>query len=282
MRLYYHIIRIYAREKQKKQIKLSLLLSLKVYDNMIGIVKRKGLGNDRMEIKAILFDLDGTLLPMNQEQFVKTYFKLLAAKLAPLGYEPEKLVESIWAGTSAMVKNDGSSLNEAAFWKTFCEIYGEEAIGDKEVIDSFYSQEFGQVKAVCGYTPKAKEAVELAKEKGRLVVLATNPIFPAVATESRMSWAGISKEDFVYYTTYENSCCSKPNPKYYLNILEKIGCAPEECLMVGNDVAEDMIAKSIGMKVFLLTDCLINKTDADISGYMQGGFPELLEYLKTI
>lgn len=235
-----------------------------------------------MEIKAILFDLDGTLLPMDQDEFVKTYFKLLAAKLAPLGYEAGKLIESIWAGTTAMVKNDGSCMNEAVFWKVFCEIYGEEAIKDKEIIDGFYSEEFEQAKAICGFTAEAKEVVDLAKENGRKVVLATNPIFPAVATENRMKWAGVSKEDFVFYTTYENSRYSKPNPKYYLDILEKIGCKPEECLMIGNDVLEDMIAESIGMKVFLLTDCLINKKEQDLSGYPGGGFKELKKYLESI
>lgn len=235
-----------------------------------------------MEIKAILFDLDGTLLPMVQEEFVKAYFKLLATKLAPLGYEPEKLVDSIWAGTAAMVKNDGSCINETAFWKVFCEIYGEAAIKDKEIIDAFYSDEFGKAKEVCGFAPEAKEVVELAKRTGRKVVLATNPIFPAVATENRMKWAGISKEDFVFYTTYENSRYSKPNPKYYIDILEQIGCKSEECLMIGNDVEEDMIAESIGMKVFLLTDCLINKKEQDISGYVKGSFRDLKEYLENL
>lgn len=235
-----------------------------------------------MEMKAILFDLDGTLLPMDQDEFVKAYFKRLAAKLAPFGYEPNKLVDSIWAGTAAMVKNNGDCLNEAVFWRTFCEIYGEDAIKDKETIDAFYSEEFGEVKDVCGYTSEAKEVVELAKGKGRKVVLATNPIFPAVATENRMKWAGVSKEDFVLYTTYENSRYCKPNPKYYMDILEQIGCKPEECLMIGNDVVEDMIAESIGMKVFLLTDCLINKKEEDISSYAHGSFKELKEYLQKL
>ena len=75
-----------------------------------------------METKAVLFDLDGTLLPMDQERFTKTYFQLLAAKLAPLGYDPAKLVDSIWAGTAAMVKNDGSCTNEEAFWRVFSQI----------------------------------------------------------------------------------------------------------------------------------------------------------------
>ena len=60
-----------------------------------------------MAITTVLFDLDGTLLPMDQEIFVKTYFSLLAKKLAPHGYEPEALINAVWAGTRAMVKNTG-------------------------------------------------------------------------------------------------------------------------------------------------------------------------------
>ena len=35
-----------------------------------------------MNYQMVLFDLDGTLLPMDQDEFTKGYFKLLAAKLA--------------------------------------------------------------------------------------------------------------------------------------------------------------------------------------------------------
>lgn len=52
--------------------------------------------------------------------------------------------------------------------------------------------------------------------------------------------------------------------------------------MVGNDVGEDMIAQTLGMKVFLLTDCLINKEDTDISVYPHGSFDELLAYIDTL
>ena len=84
------------------------------------------------------------------------------------------------------------------------------------------------------------------------------------------------------YTTYENSNYCKPNPMYYKEILDKIGCKAEQCLMVGNDVDEDMVAQSIGMKVFLLTDTLINKQNKDISVYKNGSFDELKEYIETL
>ena len=236
-----------------------------------------------MDIKAVLFDLDGTLLPMDQDKFVEAYFKLLAAKLAPLGYEPHKLIESVWKGTTAMIKNDGGCRNEEAFWRVFADIYGEAAIRDKDIIDGFYTQEFNKVKELCGYDVRSRKAVELVKSLGRRAVLATNPLFPAAATRSRMSWAGLVSSDFEYYTTYENSCYCKPNPEYYKELLAKLELKAEECIMVGNDVSEDILAtESLGMKGFLLTDCLINKGSADISKYPQGSFEELEEYLLKI
>ena len=50
--------------------------------------------------------------------------------------------------------------------------------------------------------------------------------------------------------------------------------------MVGNDVQEDMIAETVGMKVFLLTDCLINRNGADISVWPHGGFDDLLRWIE--
>ena len=235
-----------------------------------------------MEIKAVLFDLDGTLLPMDQDKFVKAYFGLLAERLAPKGYEPKKLLDSVWAGTAAMVKNDGKRTNEEVFWEKYAEIHGEDSLKDIPYVNDFYREEFNKVQAVCGFTPCAREIVAMVKASGKRVVLATNPIFPAMATENRMRWAGLSPEDFELYTTYENSSFCKPNPKYYMEILEKIGCKPEECVMVGNDVSEDMIAETLGMKVFLLTDCIINKEEKDISVYPHGSFKELKEYLESL
>ena len=157
-------------------------------------------------IKNILFDLDGTLLPMDMEKFTRGYFKRLVLKAAPRGYEPEKLIKSVWAGTAAMVKNNGEITNETAFWNKFSEIYGEEkTAADKPMFDEYYRKEFSEVQGDCGFNPAAAKTVETLKEKGFSLVLATNPIFPAAATESRIKWAGLDKNDFLLYTTYENS-----------------------------------------------------------------------------
>jgi FMN phosphatase YigB (HAD superfamily) len=147
------------------------------------------------------------------------------------------------------------------------------------VLDKFYEEKFDEIKISCGYSPEAARVVRFLKEKGYRVALATNPIFPSAATEKRIGWAGLSPSDFELYTTYENSRYAKPSLEYYRDILNKLSVRAEDCLMVGNDVSEDMVAAKLGMKVFLLTECLINKTGEDISAYRHGDFAELVSVL---
>lgn len=234
-----------------------------------------------MSIKAVLFDLDGTLLPMDQEQFVQAYLQLLAKKLAPHGYETKQLVSSIWAGTEAMIKNDGSRTNEAVLWDEFAKIYGEQVRQDEPLFRAYYENEFQAVQSSCGFSPLAAELIRRLKALNYRLVIATNPIFPAIATESRIRWAGLDKDDFELYTTYENSRHSKPNLDYYRDIMDALGLSAEECLMVGNDVQEDMITRQLGMKVFLLTGSLIDRENTDISRYPNGDFDELLRFIEA-
>ena len=233
-------------------------------------------------IKTILFDLDGTLLPMDQDVFLQAYLGGLAQKLAPHGYNPDLLVKSIWKGTGAMVMNDGAARNDEVFWNTFSAIYGKDTRVDEPIFEEFYQNEFQNVSKVCGFDPRAAEAIRQIKSMGYKVALATNPLFPAIATHSRARWAGLNPDDFDLITTYENSYHCKPNPDYYREILGKLNLNPEECVMVGNDVKEDMVAGALGMKVFLLTDCIINKDNKDISQYPNGSFPELLDYIRSL
>lgn len=233
-------------------------------------------------MNTILFDLDGTLLPMDMDIFTKGYFMALAKKCAPMGFEPEALTKAVWAGTKAMVENDGSQTNEERFWSVFSQLLGEKVLDLKREFEAFYTHEFHEVKAFTGENPLAKEAVNLAKEKGYQVVLATNPIFPESGTRSRLSWIGLKPEDFSIVTTYENSVHCKPNIAYYQDILTQIGKKPEDCLMVGNDAVEDVCASKLGIDVYLVTDTLYNPHGVDISAVKKGSFSELTEYLRAL
>ena len=230
-------------------------------------------------LKTVLFDLDGTLLPMVQEDFVRAYFGYLAKFAAPYGYEPKPLVDALWKGTAAMVQNDGAKTNREVFWDVFAGIFGEQARAHEKVFEKFYATDFNLAKSACGFAPEAAETIEFLKANGVRRVLATNPIFPAVATRARIGWAGLHPDDFAYITTYENSRHCKPNPAYFADILAEIGCRPEECLVVGNDAEEDLAAAKLGVPVFLLMPCLINPKARPLDNIPHGGFAELREEL---
>ena len=234
------------------------------------------------KITTVFFDLDGTLLPMDQDTFIKAYLGGLVKVAAGYGYDPTLLAKSIMAGTYVMVKNDGSKSNEDAFWLYMQSVFGDKIMGDYHIFDDYYKTDFQKVADVCGCNPKANEVVKQVKGKGLRIVLATNPLFPQIATESRVRWAGLDKEDFELITTFENYSHCKPNLEYYKDILAELNLDPEECLMVGNDVDEDMITAGLGMRVFLLTDDLINKSGTDINQFPHGGFDELKKFIDDL
>jgi FMN phosphatase YigB (HAD superfamily) len=233
-------------------------------------------------ITTVLFDLDGTLLPMDQEKFVKAYLGRMAKKLAPHGYDPEQLAKAIWMGTGAMIKNDGSQTNEVLFWQVFNKAMDRDCQQDEALFLDYYRNEFQLVAEDCGFDSRAGEAICEIKKLGYRVGLATNPLFPAIATQSRTRWAGLNIEDFDLITTYEASRHCKPNPDYYRDILEILNLIPQECVMVGNDAKEDTAVEALGIPVYLLTDCLINSDGRDISKYPNGGFDELIAYIHSL
>ncbi len=214
--------------------------------------------------QAILFDLDGTLLPMDQGEFTSGYFKLLAGKMAPYGYDPKLLTDSLWLGVGAMVINDSAQTNAERFGAVFDCAMGRSCKADEPVFDSFYREEFRQSVEYTRPTSLSAKPVAAAREKAERVILATNPLFPRCGQTTRLGFVGLADTDFDWVTDYENSRFCKPNPAYYREILARFGLRPEDCLMIGNDMEEDVVpAAELGMDAFLVTDCLINPRERE-------------------
>lgn len=234
-----------------------------------------------MRYEAILFDMDGTLLPMDNDEFTRGYFGLLAKAVACHGYTKETLVPAMWKGVEAMVRNDGTKPNADRFWAVFSEIFGQEVYSQIPTFDRFYHTGFHEAKAFTRPTPLSRRIVELARKNADKVVLATNPLFPRCAIDARLSWVDLSSEDFDLVTDYENSAFCKPNPGYYLEICEKLGVSPGRCLMVGNNTAEDIAAAAkAGLGTYLVTDCLICEGEMPVC--RQSSLSGLAEFLEKI
>ena len=202
------------------------------------------------EIKAILFDLDGTLLDSNMQVFLPHYIQRIAGRVAHL-IPPNEFIAHLLAATQAMVDNDGRATNAQVFAETFYPAVGHSQAELEPIFMDFYEQDYPALRSLTARKPEARPTVQLAFDLGYDVVIATNPLFPEIATHQRMAWAGVDGLPYRRVTTYENSRFCKPNPRYFAEILDAIDCAPEAALVVG-DEAMDMVAATIGCTTFLV------------------------------
>ncbi len=233
-------------------------------------------------IDTILFDLDGTLLPLDLDKFTQRYFEEMTHKFSDL-IEPKLLVKYIWAATEVMVNNLEPRRNEEVFMEKFGQLITvEELPVYQQRFDEFYDQGFLKVRDSVVDSPEMQKSVRILKDKGYKLVIATNPLFPRKAIYHRIEWAGFKPADFEYVSYYEQNQYCKPQIQYYQEILQAIGKTPEECMMVGNDVQEDLIAGTLGLKTFLITDYMIHRTKEPIQSTYQGKSPDFLKFVEKL
>ncbi|MGE5701218.1 MAG: HAD family hydrolase [Clostridia bacterium] len=203
---------------------------------------------------TILFDLDGTLLEMHTDTFVHQYL-LELGKFVGDRFDTEKLLGLLWDATKAMITSDEpGKTNEQVFTERFVSKSGMEKEEVWPIFDQFYREVFPTLSHLTNPSPWAQKIVAAAKKAGYRVAVATNPVFPRDAIHSRLAWIEMTPDDFELVTVYEESHFTKPNPGYYQEICDKLGVSPEECIMVGNHMQEDMAASRIGMKTFLVSN----------------------------
>lgn len=234
-------------------------------------------------MNTILFDLDGTLLPMDQDKFIEIYFGLLTEHVAQNGMDPKKLIAFVSEGTKSMILNSGKNTNEVIFWDIASSMLGtEEKNKLMAILDDFYLNKFPLIKSCTWKNPLSEKCVKVLKEKGYDLILATNPVFPRVATLQRVSWAGLDQDDFSYITTYESECFSKPNPKYFEHVLNILSKSPQDCLMVGNDTTDDYGALTCGTSLYLINDCLIDNGNNDLKDVKTGDFADFYRFCNEL
>jgi len=232
-------------------------------------------------MNTILFDLDGTLLPMNTDAFAKAYFNEIGRYFSDL-IDGRELLGHILSSTKTMVANTEFKTNEEVFMEDFRARIGDDIDLYKERFNNFYDTEFLNLKTSIFQSPTMIKAVNVIKEKGYNMVVATNPQFPLKAILHRIKWAGLEPEDFIYISSYEKNHYCKPQIKFYEEILKDIGKTPEECLMVGNDVEEDLIAGKLGIKTYLIEDCVQNSKEKEVVCDLKGTYEDFLTFAKEL
>lgn len=200
--------------------------------------------------KAILFDLDGTLLDSNMENFLPHYFQRLAARVAHIA-PPKAFIAHLLRATEAMVANDGRATNAEVFARAFYPFAGRTRAELEPIFEAFYAEDFPQLRGLTKPRAEARRVVQLAIAAGYDVAIATNPLFPETAIRQRMAWAEVADFPYTWVTTYENSHYCKPNHSYWAEVCARVGHPPEACLVVG-DEHMDMVAAYIGCPTYLV------------------------------
>jgi len=233
-------------------------------------------------LKAILFDLDGTLLPLDTAQFISEYLQSVAAAAATAAESPQ-LVAALLASTAAIAADrDPAATNADVFWRVFRSRMTNSLPALEQAFAAYYAADFPRLSCLAASSPLPRQIVEAARAGGLRLVLATNPIFPAAAIRERMRWAGIDDLPWELITSYENMHSCKPNPDYYREIAACLDLNPQECLMLGNDTTEDLAAAAVGMTVGIVTDYLIDPGRTLSRADWYGTLAELATWLPAV
>jgi FMN phosphatase YigB (HAD superfamily) len=231
-------------------------------------------------MRAVLFDLDGTLLDLDLRAFLSRYFAALEVASAPLVDESRGGVAGFMAAlqsaVGAMMEPHEGRTNQHVFYERLLALTGVDLGEHWPVYERFYAEVFPTLRDTAGPADGGRESVETALELGLKVAIATNPIFPRVAIEQRIAWAGLDDLDLPVITTYEEMLACKPHPQYFRQTADLLGVAPYECLMVGDDRVLDLGAADVGMRTFYIGN------ESAPSADMQGRLAELPELLRRL
>lgn len=229
----------------------------------------------------ILFDLDGTLLPLNTDAFLEAYVKKISAHFADI-VDPSVFARQLLASSYYTIANPTPGMtNRETYFADFFPKLRREPVELMSLFDQFYNNHFSSLVTESQPSPLARELVTTAQDKGYGIVMATNPIFPKEAVWERMRWANIHDLPWELVTSYENMCSCKPHPQYFTEILERIGAESRECIHIGNDLSEDMAAHKVGIPVVMVTDHLVNRHNQSLADCLyHGSLSEVLAWAK--
>ncbi|HHY11615.1 MAG TPA: HAD family hydrolase [Firmicutes bacterium] len=214
----------------------------------------------------LMFDLDGTLLPVGLEFFYNDYPEAAAPYFADI-IEPGVFKETLLKSTWDMVNNlDPGLPNIDAFRVSFERRVGQSWNRLWPIFERFYSEEFPRLRRLVPESKVARKVVKECVNQGWEIILATNPLFPESAIRERMRWCGVQDLPWKFITTLEDMHFCKPHVQYYQEIVDCVGLDPKRCIMIGNDMQEDMVASELGIKTLLVEDFCVDRGDSGGSG----------------
>jgi FMN phosphatase YigB (HAD superfamily) len=232
--------------------------------------------------RAVLFDLDGTLLQVEMDSFIPAYVEGLASHFSDVTSR-RQFADAMVRATFALLRgSDDKRTNQHLFLQML-----EQQVG---IAPTMFAERFARyandgmhgLKPLIEPLELARELLSLCFARDWKVIIATNPVFPRALVDARLRWGGL--DDFPYHlvTSYENTRFCKPHPGYFLDILESFDLRADECVMVGNDTEHDLAAGRVGIPTYLVDTWLVDRLGNGYHYDYRGDHASLLAFLKEI
>ncbi len=236
---------------------------------------------ENQQIRAILFDLDGTLLRVQMSEFIPRYIHGLGSCCADL-VKPKKFEKAMLTAIRALLHYDGDGqvTNEQRVFSTLESHLGVAADQLRERFQLYRQQGLDELAGLIGEIPLAQVIIKECQQLGVPLVLATNPVFPGFMISARLRWGGLEQQPFSHVTSFENSCYCKPHPGYFTEIAERLGIPARHCLMVGNDTQHDLAATAVGMQTFLVDTWVVEREGTEWPCPNRGDHLQLQAFLQ--
>lgn len=235
-------------------------------------------------IKGVLFDLDGTILRLDYDEFAKEYVTSLfnyINKYYPLNITLKEFFHYLLQAQKDLSTDERDIDCYRKFFLNFQKYVNFDLDKMIDVVTKYYdSDEYDSLKELCQGNQNVLKAIDILFKEGITLVIATNPVFPTNGIYKRLIWAGIDLSKIKFVTYGENCRYIKPSLKYYQEIISTLGIENESLMMVGNDVEEDMVAAKLNLKTYLIKDNLISRFHNEASFINQGSSEEFLEFIK--
>jgi len=223
-----------------------------------------------MNIKAVLFDLDNTLID---------FMKMKRAGCR--------------AAASAMVEA-GLSADEKALGEELFDFYLKNGIESDDAFANFLLKKYGKAEprilaaGLNAYLkekylhmkpyPGVAETLKELRDMGIRLAIVSDGV--RLKAWMRLNEAGLDKY-FDVVVTFDDTGKKKPLSEPFRKAAEELGISPDECLFVGDSPDRDIAgAKAVGMKTALARYGCIKDRGGCEADYVIDSFHDLLKILK--
>lgn len=218
-------------------------------------------------VRAVVFDLDGTLADTAPDIAAALNLALAAEGLSPFSLDGVKSM--VGGGTRRLVERALTAALDAA--------------GAARVESTLAAFTAAYVAAPCRETllyPDAREVIEALRSAGVRIGVCTNK--PERMTAAVLDGLGIAPA-IDHVVAGSDRLALKPAPDMLLAVIESLGAVPGEAVMVGDSAADVGAAKAAGVRCIVVGHGYTTTPPRDLGGDLViDGFADLVAAIAQI